>query len=80
MRTDEHRLRNIMQTVYLAMVGGDWFTLEELSERVGYPVAKLSVLLRWMQKDEYGAHNIIHKIRREEDGPIWQYKLIEKIF
>lgn len=80
MRTDEHRLRNIMQAVYLAMVGGDWFTLEELSERVGYPVSKLSVLLRWMQKDEYGAHNIISRTGHDQDGPVREYKLVERLF
>jgi len=69
-----------MQTVYLAMVGGDWFTLEELSERVGYPVAKLSVLLRWMQKPEYGAHNIISRTGHDQDGPVREYKLVEKLF
>lgn len=69
-----------MQAVYLAMVGGDWFTLEELSERVGYPVAKLSVLLRWMQKPEYGAHNIISRTGHDQDGPVREYKLVEKLF
>ena len=69
-----------MQTVYLAMVGGDWFTLEELSERVGYPVAKLSVLLRWMQKPEYGAHNIISRTGHDQDGPVREYKLVERLF
>jgi len=62
------------------MVGGDWFTLEELSERVGYPVAKLSVLLRWMQKPEYGAHNIISRTGRDQEGPVREYKLVEKLF
>jgi len=69
-----------MQAVYLAMVGGDWFTLEELSERVGYPVAKLSVLLRWMQKPEYGAHNIISRTGHDQDGPVREYKLVERLF
>ena len=80
MKADEHRLRNLMQAVYLTMVGGDRYTLEELSGRVGEPASNLSVLLRWMQKPEYGAHNIISRTGHDQDGPVRQYKLIERLF
>jgi len=76
----DEQLRELMDRAVEAMSGEFWFTLEELSHVLGEPVSNLAVLVRWLQKPEYGAHNIISRTGHDQDGPVRQYKLVERLF
>ena len=73
---DRVRLAGQLLRVWDAMVGGLWWTLDELSERTGDPPASISAQMRHLRKDKFGAHTIEKRRRGLEDSGLWEYRLI----
>ena len=70
---DNARLTGQIERIYIFMLGGKWWTLDEIAYDTGDPHASVSAQLRNLRKDRFGNHTI--NKRRRTQG-LWEYQLI----
>lgn len=72
-KRDYARLNKQHLRIYIAMWGGGWWTLAQLSELTGDPEASVSARLRDFRKPRFGGHVIE---RKHYPGGLWEYRLV----
>ena len=55
---DDVRLTGQLLRVWRVMSGGQWRTLEQISDMTGDPAASISAQLRHLRKPQFGAHQV----------------------
>ena len=72
-RLDQARLTGQLLRVFGAMLGGKWWTLEELRAACGGTTQSLSARVRDLRKPRFGAYTIE---RRRCTAGCWEYRLV----
>ena len=72
-RLDQARLTGQLLRVFGAMLGGKWWTLEELRGACGGTTQSLSARVRDLRKPRFGAYTIE---RRRRTAGCWEYRLV----
>lgn len=72
---DGERLTRQLDQVREAMSDGNWYTLEELHEKTGFPVSSISARIRDLRKEKNGSYLVEDK--RSSNGT-WIYRLGER--
>lgn len=70
---DAKRLTNQNARVFALMRDGEWRTLRDIAEGLGYPESSVSAQLRHMRKARFGAHTVERRYVR--DG-LYEYRLL----
>ena len=73
--SDYARIGKARPAVLLAMIGGQWHTLAEVSARTGIPEASVSARLRDLRKAKYGAHRVECRRRFGDKYGTREYRL-----
>jgi DNA-binding Lrp family transcriptional regulator len=70
---DGERLRKQHEAIRQLMIDGQWRTLQEIAEFLGYPESSVSAQLRHLRKEKFGSY-IVEKKRRGTTG-LWEYRV-----
>lgn len=70
---DGERLRKQHERIRQLMIDGQWRTLGEISQFLGYPESSVSAQLRHLRKEKFGGH-AVEKRRRGATG-LWEYRV-----
>lgn len=71
---DNKRLNVQLEKVKREMGCGGWFTLQELSEKVGAPTASISARIRDLRKTKFGGHQVL---RRKRERGVFEYMWVK---
>ena len=75
---DQVRLTGQALRVFNMMKRGGWWTLWEISIRIGDPEASISAQLRHLRKPRFGGHTVNKRRRGEPGHGWWEYQLMVK--
>ena len=70
-KVDGKRIKGQQDAIREFMVDSPWYTLQEISQKLGYPEASVSAQLRHLRKTAFGGFNV-DKRRR---GNAWEYRV-----
>ena len=74
---DYERLTGQNRRVYDVVAGGDWLTLDEISQITGDPQASVSARLRDLRKDKFGAATIERNYRGDRAQGLYEYRMVQ---
>ena len=74
---DRERLTGQLHSIFMLMSDGNYRTVNEIHEQLGYPHASISAQLRNLKKPKFGGHGL-EKKRVFEDSALWTFKIIAK--
>lgn len=73
---DGPRLAHQLDTVRDYMLShGDWRTLNEVSEALGFPPASVSARLRDLRKKNFGGYRVERRRRGEPKAGLFEYRV-----
>lgn len=74
---DQARLGSQMAAVWRLMTDGEWRTLREVEDILGYPTTSISARLRDVRKKQFGAHTLERRRRDAAKRGIHEYRIIQ---
>jgi hypothetical protein len=74
---DYARLRGQHERVRDLMLGGDWYTLSEISEKIGDPPASISAQLRHLRKERFGGFVVEKRCRGDRGSGLYEYRVLD---
>lgn len=75
---DETRLDSLYGKVFDLMKDQHWRTLKEIQEITGGMDGSISRMLRYMDDPYVGRHHKERRIRGDQDGGLWEYRIIPR--
>ena len=70
---DLDRLTGQAHSVFALIWDGEWWTLGQISQALGYPESSISARLRDLRKKRFGSHTVD---RKRLDRGLWAYRVI----
>ena len=74
-KRDTSRLKSQLSDLKRFVADGNWHTLDEIANRLGYPEASISARLRDLRKAKFGSHIIE---REYVERGLFRYRLVTK--
>lgn len=71
---DGERIQKQHEVIRDCVLYGGWWTLNELSKKLGYPEASISAQLRHLRKPAFGEYRV--EKRRREGAGTWEYRAL----